>query len=242
MRVTEPVDGPTVKVGVINNKQKKSFNYCASSGCGVSGKILARTCMTSLMMKKWQDCYWVHELPAKLLVFRSEKDFHQYSQEQKKKYLKLAVDFDTLGLLQQEQEYKSKSKSGANSTKVSAATPKLVSAVQKYALADVHTKLYGKQALHSFKLQRLTGVGVDTVGAFASENVEEIKILRRVIHECIKITSKSSSRQRRKQSASMISDDQTQEMTVSDVYSLSVDSNYLSYPQMPSKYSHRRHR
>lgn len=122
---------------------------------GSSGNILSRTTTSSKLLRKWQPSYWVHLLPATLLVFRSEQDFQKWKEERngdwstssrKSRKLLLDVDFDTLGILAGQHDIKGINKNSllANSK---GASPKLVSRVQKHSLGDVESCMLKSQVL-----------------------------------------------------------------------------------------------
>lgn len=123
---------------------------------GSSGSILSRTTTSSKLLRKWQPSYWVHLLPATLLVFRSEQDFQKWKEERngdwsttisrKSRKLLLDVDFDTLGILAGQRDIKGINKNSllANSK---GASPKLVSRVQKHSLGDVESCMLKSQVL-----------------------------------------------------------------------------------------------
>lgn len=62
----------------------------------------------------------------------------------------------------------------------------------------------------TFALERFSNIGVDTVASFASHDAEELRSLRKVIHECIQITSRSKPKVMMRRS----DDDDTHDSTV----------------------------
>ena len=126
---------------------------------GQSGQILSRTTASSKLLRKWQGSYWVHLLPATIVIFRNEQDFQKWAAEQssgdytaRRKHRKvlLFVDFDTLGILTTGHNNNLEQR-GLNSNSLlsnsKGSSAKLVSKLQKYALGDVTTTLVGTQPL-----------------------------------------------------------------------------------------------
>lgn len=158
----------------------------ASGGICQTGRILSRTSRRALFLRQWQSVYWVHVYPANLILFPSEKDFLTWrsnggcvqAEVSNDSLIKFSINFDAMGLLKQ----------GAD--KQEKAVPKRV---VKYAMGEVHTKKYKKSGpfLHCFKVERWTDVGTNVIAAFASADQEEIRALRRIVKECIKISSRS---------------------------------------------------
>ena len=61
--------------------------------------------LSNLFRKKWKEVVWVHCKPATLLIFRSIDDAKKWmsstilSNDEKKKLIKIVIDFDTMGVL-----------------------------------------------------------------------------------------------------------------------------------------------
>ena len=116
---------------------------------GQSGQILAQTTASSKLLRRWQDCYWIHLKPASLLLFRSRNDIEKWvtdaggdvARRRKDRSILLAVDFDTLGILASNGERGLNTSSLLSNSKGSSA--KLVSKLHKYALGDVTSTLSG---------------------------------------------------------------------------------------------------
>jgi hypothetical protein len=119
---------------------------------GQMGKIRSRTSTASILLRKWQDTYWVHLLPATLVIFRSELEFKKwaergdYSSRKSRKVL-LYVDFDTLGILTGHSDKEKGLNSSSLLSNSKGSSAKLVSKLQKYSLGDVVTTLHGNEAL-----------------------------------------------------------------------------------------------
>lgn len=165
---------------------------------GQSGHIRSRTSTASILLRKWQDSFWVHVLPATLMIFRSEQDFQKWAERdhspRKNRKVLLHVDFDTLGVLAGRNNMERGLNSNSLLSNSKGSSAKLVSKLQKYSLGDVTTALYGSEALFVFKLERFSDVGVDAVASFASADQSQLRAFRRVIHDCIQITSRSKRR------------------------------------------------
>lgn len=120
---------------------------------GQSGQILAQTTASSKLLRRWQECCWVHLKPASLLVFRSRNDFEKWvtdvgvdiTRRRRDRSILLAVDFDTLGILGSNGERGLNTNSLLSNSKGSSA--KLVSKLHKYALGDVTSTLLGSVPL-----------------------------------------------------------------------------------------------
>ena len=114
----------------------KRIDRAHDNGGQLSGRIQSRIKTAGILFKKWQTCYWLFQEPAVILVFKSQDYMNQYIETRKGKLVSLSVDFDTTGLLH-------------NSLFEGAirGSNKLVSTRMKYALTEVHTKLYGNEVL-----------------------------------------------------------------------------------------------
>lgn len=126
------------------------------------------------------------------------------------KPVKWAVDFDTMGVLKKKQKKRKKTekkKAKEKSVDVGSGKEKkgkrdkneLVSKnvgqrACKYSMEDVRSKTYERKGpiLHGFKLERWTNVGTNVAAAFASADPHETKALRKVIKNCLKLTSPGS--------------------------------------------------
>jgi hypothetical protein len=120
---------------------------------GQSGQVLSQTTASSKLLRRWQECFWIHLKPASLLVFRSKNDFEKWvtaiggdiARRRKDRSILLAVDFDTLGMLSSNGERGLNTNSLLSNSKGSSA--KLVSKLHKYALGDVTSTLSGSVPL-----------------------------------------------------------------------------------------------
>ena len=71
-----------------------------------SGYIYGRCSRLSILLKKkWKEVVWIHVKPATILIFRNLDDSMKWmnakflSHDEKKKIIKLSIDFDTMGSL-----------------------------------------------------------------------------------------------------------------------------------------------
>jgi len=168
-----------------------------ASTFGRSGRILSRTTISSRILRKWQDTFWVHLLPATLVVFRSEESFKKWAPKERRcgKVL-LMLDFDTLGTL----KTRRRDEESIENENFRAPTTKLISSVQKYSLGGVEATLRGSEALYACRLERLSSVGVDIIGSFASTSPTNLRSFRQVIQNCIQATTPCKSRSKRTKS------------------------------------------
>ena len=132
-----------------NNK-----NAIAQQPFGQSGQLLARATASSKLLRKWQNCYWVHLHPASLVVFRSRLDFQSwasmgddYVARRRDPKVVLFVDFDTLGMLAANPNLERGLNSNSLLANSKASSIKIISKLQKYSLGDVKTTLAGKMPL-----------------------------------------------------------------------------------------------
>ena len=138
------------------------------SSVGESGSILARTSLRSIVTKRWRRHHWVRYGLCTLLVFRSENDFQDwllnpYHGQKQRDYLsklRLAFKEDMTTLR----------------------------GVRGYRLTPTKEKSYGRgaPAVHHFKVERWTDLGMTIAVAFASENVAEVDTVREVIEACLR--------------------------------------------------------
>lgn len=169
-------------------KTRKEKNP-ATDLIGRSGHILSRATLSSKITRKWQDSFWVHLLPTTIVVFRSEENFQEWrAKERLSRKALLTIDFDSVGTV-----------SSTNSTWQTKQSPKvpatkLVSRVQKYSLGDIQATLRGGEALFTFRLERLSGVGVDVIASFASTTPSHLRSFRQVLHNCIRTAMPGKSR------------------------------------------------
>ncbi len=128
----------------------------------VSGIIMSRTSMRTILMKKWKETsFWVRHNPTRLLLFRSHDDYQDwlqnpyYSQKERDYLVKLKIDF---------------------------AGDILAPNVRGFNVTEVKAKTYGKGTnLFQFKVEKIMDYGPNIVGAFASERGEEAEAMRDVI-------------------------------------------------------------
>jgi hypothetical protein len=121
---------------------------------GQSGQLLARATVSSKLLRKWQNCYWVHLQPASLVVFRSRLDFQSWASEgddyvtrRRDPKVILFVDFDTLGMLAAHTRLQRRLNSNSLLANSKASSLKFISKLQKYALGDVKATLTGNKPL-----------------------------------------------------------------------------------------------
>lgn len=103
---------------------------------GATGYILARhTRFSILFKKKWKELIWVHCKPATIIFFASKKDCLKWmkkkhlANDEKKKLIKHAIDFDTMGV------FKGKSKD-----QISKPLSPTSANIMKYNMTDVRSK------------------------------------------------------------------------------------------------------
>mmetsp|Transcript_14228 Transcript_14228/g.21033 ORF Transcript_14228/g.21033 Transcript_14228/m.21033 type:complete len:473 (+) Transcript_14228:92-1510(+) len=163
--------------------QGKSGTDCSDS-IGRSGHILSRATLSSKITRKWQDSFWVHILPTTLVVFRSEENFRQWrAKERLSRKALITIDFDTLGTVSS-----TKNSLRTNQLPKVPAT-KLISRVHKYSLGDIKATLRGGEALFTFQVERLSGVGVDVIASFASTTPANLRVFRQVLRDCIQVAT-----------------------------------------------------
>ena len=133
---------------------------------GESGQILARPTAMSKFLRQWHESCWVHLKPASILLFRTRNDFEvwvkaangDFSNRKRNRTTQLVIDFDTLGILADRRSSGNKENvaHGIEPSKLSTfsrgSSVKLLSKLQKYALGDVSSSMYGKMALYVFLL------------------------------------------------------------------------------------------
>jgi len=149
----------------------------------ISGHVQSRTTTTERMLRRWNSCFWLFEEPATIIFFKSDDHMRQWIATRKEHFASLRVDFDTMGVLQTVDKAREKRIRTPSTNK------KLLSTRMKYAFTEVQTRVYGKEVIHSFKLERWTDVGVDVVAAFGSAQPAEITALRSVMHDCIRLAN-----------------------------------------------------
>jgi len=192
--------GTGVLNGVNRQKGKPAEEYFSrnidrnTSIFGRSGHILSRTTISSRILRKWQDAFWVHLLPATLAVFRSEESFKKWaSNDRRNGKVLLMVDFDTFGTL----KTRIRDEESIGNENFRAPTTKLISSIQKYSLGDVQGTFHGSEALYTCKLERFSSVGVDLIGSFASTSPTNLRSFRKVIQKCIQATTPCKQRSKR---------------------------------------------
>lgn len=125
-RTSEAVAAPAIK----------RIDRARDKGSQLSGRIRSRITTAGILFKKWQTCYWMFQEPAIILVFKSQDYMNQFKETRKGKFVSLSVDFDTAGL------FHNALQDGSKGVPI-----KLVSTRMKYAITEVHTKLYGDEVL-----------------------------------------------------------------------------------------------
>ena len=133
-----------------------------------SGSIMSRTSGVSLMLKSWKEqAFWVKDEDSsafQLRLFRSEDDFKSWrdnkalSDKERRQLVKLALDF------------------------VEDLRPE---SVKGYHVTEIKCKQYGKQNLHTFKLELWMDYGPTVVGAFASDDENRTIDLHTVVRDLI---------------------------------------------------------
>mmetsp|Transcript_25731 Transcript_25731/g.59769 ORF Transcript_25731/g.59769 Transcript_25731/m.59769 type:complete len:314 (-) Transcript_25731:451-1392(-) len=183
-----------------NNKQQPSSSTSSTTASvarrplvGASGRILSRTTWASLRLRRWQDGYWVHLFPASILLFHSFEEFDAWL-HQSYGCPMFCLDFDTLGILEKQQQDDRADVVRPTLCHSKQSSKKLVARIQKLSMGPVHTKLYGNDLLHAFKVERWTDVGADVLAAFASADANEVACLRRAMTECLDLTRPATSR------------------------------------------------
>jgi len=138
----------------------------------MTGPILTRTSLRSLVMKKWHASYWMHYGPHGLLIFRSKDHmddwrYNPYHGKKQRDFLvKLQIDF-----------LKDMELGGGNSKE----------SVLGHRILPVKRKSYGKneEDMYQFKLERWTNLGCSVLAAFASQEEDEVQILHDTISEIL---------------------------------------------------------
>jgi hypothetical protein len=101
------------------NRRNKNNKTIAIRGYGQSGMIQSRTSVTSLLLHRWNQSYWLHVYPASLVIFDTEEKMKQWKDyydedhlngidlngksghfHARKKLIQIWIDFDTQGQLQ----------------------------------------------------------------------------------------------------------------------------------------------
>lgn len=165
----------TKRVPQVSDRNSMSF--------GRSGHILSRTTVAHRILRKWQNTFWIHLLPSTIIVFQSEEDFQKWaSNESRFGKIMLKVDFNTLAISPR----KIKDQQCREFENYKAPATKLISRIHKYTLGEVKAINRGEKPLYTCKLERLSSVGVDLVGSFASDKPTNLRTFRRAVHQCIK--------------------------------------------------------
>ena len=134
-------------------KGKTSPDRAVKPIFGSSGVVLSRTTKSSLVRRRWQQTFWVHYLPATILIFRDVEDFYQWIDsgditmpDLKSRLIVSIINFDTQGRLKRNtsEQQPSKTRRICNSKGQSS---KIVSRIDRLSLAPVQTKLYGSETL-----------------------------------------------------------------------------------------------
>jgi hypothetical protein len=165
------------------------------------GPIQSRTTLRSLLMKKWHtDCWWMHYDRHSILIFRSKDHLDDWVQnpyhgKKEREYLiKLHIDFGDIGGV-------GGGKSGSGNVDESVASGNSnnnkddnggedggqTTNILGHRILPIKQKNYGKKSNHNdlyeFKLERWTNIGVSVLAAFASEEMEDVKLLYDTIVE-----------------------------------------------------------
>jgi len=142
-------------------KASKKLTKVVTKGYGRSGCIQSRTCITSLLFKRWSDSYWLHVYPVTINIFESKEKMEQWKTMNdhddsdgkknvaaKKKLVRLSIDFDTEGWLQK----KINAYMEANSTSLPVTTNKSkvfdevkIGIPAKYIMEEVRSKYYTRK-------------------------------------------------------------------------------------------------
>eukprot|EP00978_Attheya_sp_CCMP212_P034087 scaffold141155_cov64-Attheya_sp.AAC.3 len=157
-----------------------------------SGRILARTSGSTLLFRRWKECYWLHVEPATIVLFNSKDDMEFWREQDehfpigrslRKKMIKKMKKEKSSGF-GGDREFDCEPHRPPGHTERKA---------MKYSMADVHSKSYDrkKTIIHGFKVERWTSVGTQIAGAFGSADPLETKAIRKVIRSCLKQTNKS---------------------------------------------------
>jgi len=132
-----------------------------------SGLMMARISLTSLVMKKWKQVFWISYGDSEIYMFRSKIDFEEWATNpylttiERQEMVKLKVDF----------KIKSNCSSG----------------IRCYRAFSLQGKNYGKSGLmHTFKLEQWMHYGPVILGAFASISQTEISAFHTICKEIIK--------------------------------------------------------
>jgi len=251
--VTAPVDAHSSRRRQLIKEEKENSDRKVQPLFGTSGMILSRTTKLALVRRRWQNTLWVHYLPTTILIFRSVEDFYQWIEtgdmtmlDLKSSLILSVFDFDTQGIQKKgEQEKHSSNMRRLCNSKMHSS--KIVSRVEKLSITTVHTKLYGSEALHSFKLERWCDVGVNTLAAFASAQPRDVAQLRRAMYECLDLATPTRRKRNIPDNVSDITGLRTADLTemvslVDPTFSLSSRSNSYRHLNAAPVNFPRRHR
>jgi len=204
-------------------RHKHKTAKIALDGYGKTGIIQSRTSVTSLLLHRWNQSYWLHVHPASLVIFDSEEKMNKWKDyydedyrtgissrdkaghyHEMKKLVHRRIDFDTQGRLQEvinkygQQHSSSSSDCHTMSPNTRATPPSIITSIAKYAMEEVRSKYYSRKGplMHTCKISYLSNTGRNILVAFGSSEPHELKKIRSVIRYCINIVNKASRIQR----------------------------------------------
>lgn len=166
------VDKPvhrTSKQQAISKEVSAKPNIIILSGC-----ILARTSLKTIVMKKWKESFWI-QYEATLMLFRSIEDFKEWKTHQYTPTLEIP---------------RGKNSSHQESLvkfRIDFKDEMLRPGVRGFRTTEVKSKTYtkGGPLIYNFKLEKWMDLGPSILAVFASESPEEIEFLRHAIDECL---------------------------------------------------------
>jgi len=208
-----PDSSDTVGAHVCKAPKKKKETPTIGS-LGKEGKIMCRTSIFTLMLRRWTDSYWIHVHPTTIIVFKTKesmdewKILHRAGEEgdnRSQKLIQFSIDFDTSGVVHKKMEKAEKKRcklmdipppnSRAKVDDSYNYVPPIV-----YAMEEVRSKYYNGRdglLLHTCKISYLSSSGRTIAVAFGSTESPELKQLRATIRSCIKLVLKYTNKKRK---------------------------------------------
>ncbi|KAL3764407.1 hypothetical protein ACHAW5_001473 [Stephanodiscus triporus] len=149
----------------------------------MTGPIMTRTSLRSLVMKKWNPSQWMRYGGHTLLVFRSRDHMDDWmhnpyhGKKQRDFLVKLQIDF--MDMMADGGQGGNNNSGGGGGSK---------EGILGHRLLPIKKKSYGKNEdeMYQFKLERWTNLGCSVLAAFASREEGEVRILHDTIKDMLR--------------------------------------------------------
>lgn len=206
---------------IVTKAPKKKKATPTIGSLGKEGKIMCRTSLFTILLRRWTDSHWVHVHPTTILVFKTKESMEEWkilhragegadnNSNKSNKLIQWSIDFDTSGVV-----YKRMVKAEKKKCKLmNIPPPKSRTKVDDsynyippvtYAMEEVRSKYYnGRTAplLHTCKISYLSSSGRTIAAVFGSTDSPDLKQLRATIRYCIKLVFKYTSKKRKQSNA-----------------------------------------